>query len=116
MNERRKLERYDLSVPAKIEVVGDGQVRQTLNLMTKNICAGGAFFNSTKSLPQNTKVAVELVLDFRGLQNQMSRWTRIKVSGFVLRSEPTGMTISFDKGFKIQPLSEAQVLPAFNLQ
>jgi hypothetical protein len=107
MNERRKLERFDLRVPAKIEVVGQDYGTKTLNLFTKNICAGGAFFNSAKSLPQNTKVAVELVLDFRGLKNHVSRWTKINVSGSVLRSEPTGMTISFDKEFNIQPLNEA---------
>ena len=106
MNERRKLERFDLRVPAKIEVVDQDHEAKTLNLFTKNICAGGAFFNGTESLPQNTKVAIELVLDFRGLKNKVPRWTKIKISGFVLRSEPTGMTISFDKEFKIQPLDE----------
>ena len=104
-NERRKLERFDLRVPAKIEVVGNGQVRQTLNLMTKDICAGGAFFDSTKSLPQNTQVEVELALEFSGLKNPATRWTQIKVNGSVLRSETTGMAVCFDSGYKILPTS-----------
>ena len=106
MNERRKLERFDLRVPAKIEVVGQDHGTKTLNLFTKNMCAGGAFFNSTKSLPQNTQVAVELVLDFRGLKNPVSKWTKIKVSGSVLRSERVGMAIHFDELYEIIPISE----------
>ena len=104
-NERRKLERFDLKVPAKIEVLGNDQVRETLNLMTKDICAGGAFFDSTKSLPRNTQVEVELILKFSGLKNPETRWTKIKVSGSVLRSETTGMAVCFDSGYKILPTS-----------
>ena len=104
-NERRKLERFDLRVPAKIEVVGNDQVKETFNLVTKDICAGGAFFDSTKSLPQNTQVEVELALEFNTLKNPATRWTQIKVSGSVLRSEKKGMAVCFDSGYKILPIS-----------
>ena len=104
-NERRKLERFDLRVPAKIEVVGNDQVKETFNLVTKDICAGGAFFDSTKSLPQNTQVEVELALEFNTLKNPATRWTQIKVSGSVLRSEKKGMAVCIDSGYKILPIS-----------
>ena len=103
VKDRRKIERFDLSMSAKIEVVDQDQGRETLNLMTKDICAGGAFFHTTNPLPKGTQVKLYLVLDgkFRRLTG---RQAHAKVTGMVLRSESIGMAISFDKDYKIIPL------------
>ena len=106
MNERRKLERFDLRVPAKIKVVGQDQGGETLNLMTKDICAGGAFFHTTDPLPKGTQVKIDLILD-RGLRDGAGRLANIKLGGAVLRSESAGMAICFDKSYKLIPITKS---------
>ena len=103
MNERRKLERFDLRVPAKVKVVGQDQGEEPVHLMTKNICAGGAFFHTRDPLPRGAKVVIDLMLD-RGLRDGECIQAHIKVSGAVLRSDAAGMAICFDKSYKIVPL------------
>jgi len=100
LNDRRKLERFDLKVPAKIEVVDQDQGREELNLMTKDICAGGAFFNTPDPLPKGTQVKIDLILDGK-LRSLVGRQAHVKVTGMVLRSESIGMAIGFDEDYKI---------------
>ena len=102
MNERRQLERFDLTVPAKIEVVSRDQEGETLNLITKDICAGGAFFNTPDPLPKGTQVKIDLILD-RGLRGGQGKLAHIKLGGSVLRSDAAEMAICFDKSYKIIP-------------
>ena len=106
MDERRKLERFDLSVPAKIVVVDQDQEGETLNLITKDICAGGAFFNTPDPLPKGTQVKIDLILD-RGLKGGQGKLAHIKLGGSVLRSNAAEMAICFDKNYKIIPITKA---------
>lgn len=106
MKERRKLERFDLRLPATIEVAAQGESEKTLlYVMTKDVCAGGAFFDTLNALPKDTQVKVGMALNLARLGGSKSRRARIKVSGRVLRSEPTGMAIGFDKSYKIIPVN-----------
>lgn len=106
MKERRKLERFDLRVPATIEVVAQGESeKKILYVMSKDICAGGAFFDTMNAVPKETQVKVGMVLNLGKLRGLKRRRARIKVSGTVLRSEPTGMAVGFDKSYKIIPLN-----------
>jgi hypothetical protein len=93
--ERRKLERFDLRLPAKIDEL-EGEKGRQHNLLTKNICAGGAFLEANKQpLTENSRVSIDLVVP-TGIQ--------IKVTGVVLRSEPTGTAVRFDNGYQMTPL------------
>ena len=106
MKERRKLERFDLRVPATIEVVAQGEPeKKILYVMTKDICAGGAFFDTMNPVPEEMQVRVGMVLNLGKLSGLKRRRARIKVSGTVLRSKPTGLAIVFDKSYKIIPLN-----------
>jgi hypothetical protein len=100
LNERRKLERFDLKVPAKIQAVDKDQGRGELNLITKDICAGGAFFNTTDPLPKETQVKIDLILDGK-LRSLVGKQAHVKVTGMVLRSDSMGMAIGFDEDYKI---------------
>lgn len=107
MKERRKLDRFDLRVPAKIEAVGEDHHQQEVPwLLTKNISAEGAFFDTTNPLPKGTQVEIDLVLE-RRVRDLPDIQSHIKLSGAVLRSESTGMAILFDRDYKIMPLSKA---------
>jgi hypothetical protein len=107
MEERRKLQRFKLRLPARIEVspgTPDKEAR-VLKLETDNICSGGAFFHTLSPLPEGTPVKAELVLDTQRLRYPKDTRPLINVRGHVSRTEPTGMAIRFMKGFKILPHS-----------
>ena len=104
--EQRKFERFDLNIYAKIETVISGQAkdREILNLLTKDICAGGAFFHTAQSLPEGTEVKIDFVLDSNKLKKLTENRAHIKIKGTVLRAESEGMAICFHKNYKITPL------------
>jgi hypothetical protein len=106
--ERRRLERFDLQVPAKIEVLSSPDTASIFELLTKDICAGGAYFPTKTALAAGTKVKLDILLPVRNV-NALSDNTRglIKVNGTVIRSGPAGMAIGFDTGYLITPFREA---------
>ena len=82
MVERRKVERFDLRLAAKIE--GLGQKKRVHNLLTRNISAGGAFLETTNPFTENSRVRIDFVVPTGVL---------VKVTGAVLRLEPTGIAV-----------------------
>ena len=105
MEEQRQLERFDLEIPAKIGVIDSGQEEEMLNLLTTNVCSGGAFFHTTQALPEGTPVKIDLILPLEKLRRlkEEHKQVFIKVTGRVLRSESTGMAICFDEDYQIRP-------------
>lgn len=106
--ERRKLQRFTLEIPAKIEVIGAGKQRGKIELLTDNICAGGAFFKTPRPLPEGTQVKIDMVLPLEHLKRLSEKYSRayIKVSGTVLRTDPSGMAVSFDEDYELRPHEE----------
>lgn len=107
--ERRRQQRFDLRLPARIEVLS-GRPDQTpviLNLSTKDISACGAFFPSEHSIEEGTRVKVDLVLFPEKRRVSQMKRALIKITGTVLRKRPEGMAVNFDKGYKLAPLHYA---------
>ena len=103
MNERRKLDRFELKVPAAIESMAPLQGKSMLKLLTTNVCSGGAYLHTAEPLPEGTHVRVELVLPLDRLKKLKKDHKRayVRVTGRVLRSESKGMAIGFDGGYQI---------------
>ena len=103
MGERRKHQRFKVKLPAKIEVVaGDPQGEtQVVRVESDNVGLGGAFFHTLSPLPEGTPVKVDLTLHFRDVMFPLKRQPHFKVQGRVLRSEPAGMAIRFEKRYTI---------------
>ena len=95
--------RFDLEIAATIELLTPGQERELLNLLTSNICSGGAYFHTTQLLPEGSLVKVELDLPLDRLERLKERYRQvyIKVTGKVSRSESEGMAICFDEDYQI---------------
>jgi hypothetical protein len=109
MKEQRKLERFTLKLPAKIEMVISGQRKRIFDLQTSNICAGGAFFPTTQPIAEDTRVKIDLFLSFDKLKTILDKvklggQARIGVKGTVVRSESVGMAVCFDEDYQIIPL------------
>jgi hypothetical protein len=105
MQEKRKLERFDLRVSARVEDAGKRNGREILDLITSDICAGGAFFETDHSLPEGTKVRVDLVLPLGGIRRLIAGYDHasIRVTGTVIRTDPGGMAVSFNNDYSIRP-------------
>jgi hypothetical protein len=107
MKEKRKLERFDFEVPARIEGIISGEENEVCDLSTSNICAGGAFFRTTDPLPQGTKVKMNLVLPLDRIQELVGHdRVNVRVEGTVLRSGAAGMAVSFSEDYQILPLQK----------
>ena len=100
MEERRKFERFDLELPTKIEMVAFGEEKQTFDLMTSDVSAGGAFFRTKKAIPRGTRVVVNLKISTEWLKSLTDREALIEVGGTVVRSGLEGMAIRFDKEYQ----------------
>jgi len=104
--DKRRLERYDLEVPAEIEVIGPGGEKGTQSLLTINICSGGAFFHTAQPLAVGTKIKINLVLPLDKLQEAIRDHQKVSVhvTGRVLRSEPDGMAVAFNQDYRFGPV------------
>jgi hypothetical protein len=106
MRDKRRLERFDLHVPARIQSLGSLS-GNTLNLVTSDICSGGAFFMTEQTLPKGEEVLVDIVLSVRRNKKPDLKHdcAHIKLTGRVDRSGPLGMAIRFNSDYTIQSTS-----------
>ena len=101
--ERRQMERFSLEVPALLSTVDESGQPKTFEIMTNNICAGGAFFITDKPSSVGTDVKMELIISFKKVNKFSNKKTRINVSGSVIRTDEKGMAICFDEKYTISP-------------
>ena len=113
----REFEKYDINVPARIEVISSEGV-ESIFLQTTSISAKEVFFCTAESLPNNIMVRLELILDFTKPGNLSNTGTTIliNVTGKVVRSEKVGMTILLNEDYQITKLrvpamSDSTALP-----
>ena len=110
MKDRRRLERFALNLPAEVQVAHPDGTEETVELVTTNICAGGAFFDTLFPLPEGIAVEIGLFLTFRQSKNLTGSRGHIRIKGVVRRSEPAGMAIAFDEDYQFTNLSEVIAL------
>lgn len=97
MTDARKLDRFQLPLPTRI-IPTDDAGKGSLQLVTADVCAGGAFFLTHQVLPEGTDVELEMdmpVARFRSHGKTLQRVV-IHVRGTVLRNNETGMAIRFE--------------------
>ena len=106
MQYKRKLERFGLKAPAQIIPIDSNREKSTFDLVTSNICAGGAFFYTSYSIPEGTQVDVAVVLPLDKLEilKDSSKQVHLKISGKVVRTEADGIAVRFDKNYRISQL------------
>ena len=103
-DEKRKMERFDLKVPTALSWTLKDNAQESVELMTHNICAGGAYLETQKPLPQGTQVKMDLILQLDWLRKYGERrQSHIEVSGTVIRTDQQGMAICFDRKYRISP-------------
>jgi hypothetical protein len=100
-SDRRKMKRFDLTLPTKLFWVAENKEHNSVELMTSNICAGGAYFITNRTLPKDTEVKMNLILELKKHHELSGRQSRIDASGFVNRTDHQGMAICFNNNCKI---------------
>ena len=106
MDERRKLERFALRLPGSLQSMAlnqDGLSGEEFGVVTRDISSNGAFFTTDIPLELGTKVGIELMLELENPDAEMRKRAKINVHGTVLRIDPGGMAIRFDKKYRVTP-------------
>ncbi len=105
MEEKRGMERYCLTVPAKVSIIDHENRLQGLQAYTKDVSSRGTFITTENKLDVGQKVFLELYLSINKLQEffELDNSVRIEVSGEVVRSVEDGVGIQFDKKYTILP-------------
>jgi c-di-GMP-binding flagellar brake protein YcgR len=104
MEDQRSFERFDLKVPAKVGIRGAEHERVEISLLTRDICAGGAYMETETPLPQGTRVKVDFMLSIEKLKEMLDSQCRVLVEGEVIRTENNGVAIRFDDNYQIIPV------------
>lgn len=107
--ERRRVQRFDLRLPARVEDLSPlpDQAPVILDLTTRDISAFGAYFPSSRSFKKGTRVKVDLILSPEKPKSFPVKQALIELIGTVLRQGPEGMAVDFEKRYRLSPLNYA---------
>jgi len=110
MEEKRVIERYCLSVPAKVKVLDNPKING-LKAYTKDVSSAGTYLTMEKQLKAGQRVELELFISINKLQDffEMDNQVRIEVTGEVIRSDESGVGIQFDKKYTIIPINKHNI-------
>ena len=104
MNERRKHERLQLELPARLE---KSSVERTeiFDLQTQDISAAGALLvGTTEQFQVGTRCQLELIVSSERIKELTGVQGLIKIEGTIVRSTPEGVVICFDGNCQIMGL------------
>ncbi|MFC1891882.1 PilZ domain-containing protein [Thermodesulfobacteriota bacterium] len=108
MEDKRNFERFDLEVPAKVGIKGADQKEVEVSLLTKDICAGGAYMETKEPLPAGTRVKVDFVISIEKLKEMLDSHCRVVVEGEVVRTDENGIAVRFEDNYQIMPVKGEQ--------
>jgi hypothetical protein len=103
MGEKRKLERFKLSIPTTVLIASRANENEAYEMSTKNICAGGAFFETKHPIPEGTKVLLSFILPIEYVGRLLGVSSYLKLEGTVVRVEMEGLAVSFNDNYKLMP-------------
>ena len=96
MKERRTYERFQLSLPARLEM-NSSETREIFELQTRDISAAGALLvGTTEQFPTGTRCQLELIVTSERIKKLTGVKGLIKIEGTIVRSTPDGVAICFD--------------------
>ena len=95
MKERREYERFQLALPARLEMATSVK-KDILGAQTRDISAAGAFLLTTQRLSEGTRCQLELIVTSERIKELTGVHGLIKIEGTIVRSTPDGVAICFD--------------------
>jgi len=112
MDDQRKFERFEITAPARIEILKPGESGEKILLETHDLSAGGIFVKTARLLPEGSPVKMEIFLHFSGPETQTppDRATVIIVTGRIIRSTDEGMAIGFNDDYDITATKDLRMI------
>ena len=103
MKERRKYERFELSLPARLEMNSAGK-KEIFNLQTRDVSAAGALLSTNERFSVGARCRLELIVTSKKIRELTGAQSLIKAQGTVVRSTADGVAICFDGECEIMGL------------
>jgi len=103
MKERRKYERFSLTLPVRMETMNSGK-KQVFEFETRDISAAGAFINTMEPFPIGTWFKLDLTTQSERIKELTGAQSLIENEGKVTRSANGGVAIHFDSECRIWSL------------
>lgn len=103
--DKRELERFSLEIPGFVQAA-NGQLGEPIEVVTKDVCAGGALFHSKELMDVGTPVDVELVIPIQELKHLEGDKVLVRVAGAIVRAERNGIAVRFDQNYKMTPFTQ----------
>lgn len=101
LDDNRQMQRFSISAPAQVELRGGSSSKTHMNLFSRDVCAGGAFFLTSNPLDVGTLVDIRMLLVPRHIRSQIGKKAQVTISGVVLRIDKNGMAIRFDHHYQM---------------
>jgi len=95
MKERRKVERFPLSLLARIET-NDSSRKQIFEFKTRDISSSGAFIDTTEKFPEGTQFKMDFTIPSKRIKEITGALSLIECEGNVIRSTEHGMAVRFN--------------------
>ena len=95
MKERRLYKRHSVKLPSKLEAIMPSGKKKILDLETKNISIGGAFFYTKESsfFPEGTRFIIDLTIPNDRNKELMVVTNLMECTGTLVRSTSEGIAI-----------------------
>jgi hypothetical protein len=104
MEERRRLERFDLALPSTVGILEPRElmIGKPIDCLTRDVSSSGAYFLTRDPLPNGTFVEIKMAL-----KPESGRWqstlSQVRTRGSVVRAEPAGMAVCFSGRCRLVP-------------
>jgi hypothetical protein len=105
MKDRRQFERFNLTVPARIETIVSNK-KQVFELKTRDISASGAFIDTTSPFSEDTRFKLNLTIQSKRIKELTGAQSLIECEGSVVRSTPKGVAVRFNGDCNILGLKD----------
>jgi hypothetical protein len=95
------MKRFEISVPALVKMKAGVLEGKRIEVTSRNICAGGAYFVAPETVKVGTPVEVKMAIGSKIGDHAFERSARVVVAGEILRHEFDGWVVKFNKHFKM---------------
>ena len=104
MLERRRYERFDLTLLTMVEVLTP-EGKKSFNALSTNISAGGVHLYPRRPIPEGTSVKVNVTIQNERLKKRTGAQGVIITEGTIVRCTSIGIAVSFGEDYQILSLT-----------